>query len=58
MSAVQRKKILLLETAVQPVKREKIESYLTYFKTKIKDLLGLEIVRKENDLLYQFFFVY
>lgn len=58
MSAVQRKKILLLETAVQPVKREKIESYLTSFKTKIKDLLGLEIVRKENDLLYQFFFVY
>lgn len=45
-------KLLLLEMAESPMKREEIESRLTSSKTKINDLLRLEIIRQEKDLFY------
>lgn len=45
-------KLLLLEMAESPMKREEIESRLSSSKTKMDDLLRLEIIRQEKDLFY------
>ena len=45
-------KLLLLEIADSPLKREEIESRLSDSKTKIEDLIRLEIIRQEGELFY------
>jgi len=45
-------KLLLLEMAESPMKREEIESRLSSSKTKIEDLIRLEIIRQEKDLFF------
>ncbi len=45
-------KLLLLEMADSPLKREEIESRLSDSKTKFEDLTRLEIIRQEGELFY------
>ncbi len=45
-------KLLLLEMAESPLKREEIESRLSDSKTKFEDLTRLEIIRQEGELFY------
>lgn len=45
-------KLLLLEMAESPLKKEEIEARLSDSKTKIEDLIRLEIIRQEGEFFY------
>ncbi|KPJ69653.1 hypothetical protein AMJ44_03085 [candidate division WOR-1 bacterium DG_54_3] len=45
-------KLLLLEMAESPLKKEEIEARLSSSEPKIEDLLRVEIIRQEGDLYY------